>query len=401
LLSTCLLLLPPVAPLWILTVIVLCLIPLSLAACVVPLRALVVDKLPPSQRTMGFAMQSFFIGLGGIVAHTNAWPVSLLLSWQIGAIILLLFLVWTWFSVKEEPPVDLEESARTRERPPFKVNSTWTGAGALVGAIVGAAPSLLAEVALTASYPLVGALFGGIIGAVLGGPEISSALREMPRTMKQLAIVQLLTWAGFSCLWMFFARATAQQIYRVSDPQQPAFAHGLEFGHETLTWYSVACCALALVLPLAARFTSRRMVHSLALLIGGACLLATGYIHDQVLWQCTMIGVGLAWASTMAMPYAILSTALPVNRVGTYMGLFQLFVIVPEIFAALALQPIAVQFFDDDPVKLVMLGGALLLAAAVATQFVGEGPLLTPEYQSVAAEEGILPGSAPAEAPQA
>jgi maltose/moltooligosaccharide transporter len=140
------------------------------------------------------------------------------------------------------------------------------------------------------------------------------------------------------------------------------------------------------------------MVHSVALLIGGASLLATGYIQDRVLWQCTMIGVGLAWASAMALPYAILSTAVPANRMGVYMGLFHLFAVVPEIIAMLKLGPLVSRLFSDDPVKLVMLGGASLLAAAVATQFVGEGPLLTPEYQTVAAEEGLLTDSGPTSA---
>ena len=122
-----------------------------------------------------------------------------------------------------------------------------------------------------------------------------------------------------------------------------------------------------------AKKTSRKTVHSLALIAGGISLVATGFLKGpeaKILWQCTMIGVGFAWASILSMPYAMLSSALPAKRMGVYMGIFNFFIVIPEILAALCLEPVVKQVFGDDPVKVVMLGGASLLLAAVATQFV-------------------------------
>ena len=382
-----------------------------------PFRAFVADKLPPEQRTTGFVMQSFFIGIGAALANAlpsifermgvvgqaaNGVPLTVQYAFKLGAGVFLLAVLWTVFTSKETPPENLEEFARTRrDSRPFRLHPTYVSAGAMLGAVLGASRGALVESHLTLWHPLAGGVLGAAVGAVLSGPEISSALKEMPRTMKQLAVVQFFTWLGLFCMWMFFTLATAQQIFSATDPHQPGFDQGVAFGGQTFAWYSIVCFAVAFLLPVAARHTSRRMVHSVALLLGGASLLATGYIHDRLLWQCTMIGVGIAWASILSMPYAILSSSLPAGRFGVYMGIFNFFIVIPEILASLALQPIVKQLFSNDPVKVVMLGGASLLVAAVATQFVGEDPLMTPQYQTVADEEGILPSPCTPDAPPA
>jgi maltose/moltooligosaccharide transporter len=185
--------------------------------------------------------------------------------------------------------------------------------------------------------------------------------------MKQLAVVQFFTWLGLFCMWMFFSLATAQQIFHTTDAQSPAFDQGTAFGGRTFAWYSIVCFLVAFILPVMAKATSRKAVHSLALVAGGVSLLATGFIHDRMLWQCTMIGVGIAWASILAMPYAILSGALPAERMGVYMGIFNFFIVIPEILASIALEPIVKNIFGNDPVKVVMLGGASMLIAALMT----------------------------------
>src|SRR5205823_13507481 len=154
---------------------------------------------------------------------------------------------------------------------------------------------------------LAGAAIGAAIGTVLSGPHVSSALKEMPATMKQLAAVQFFSWLGLFCMWMFFGLATAQQLFNATDPKSPAFDQGTIFGGSTFKWYSIVCFFVALVLPQAAKLSSRKMVHGLALVAGGLSLLSTGFIHDKVLWQLTMVGVGIAWASILSMPYAMLS----------------------------------------------------------------------------------------------
>ena len=230
------------------------------------------------------------------------------------------------------------------------------------------------EGALTPWHPLVGGAIGAAVAAVFARPEVATALREMPRTMRQLAVVQFFTWLGLFCMWMFFGLATAQQVFGATDPRSPAFDRGTAFGGQAFAWYSIVCFAVAFVLPLLARAASRKRVHAWALAGGGGALLCTGFIRDPVLWQCTMIGVGIAWASILSLPYAMLAGALPAARMGVYMGIFNFFIVIPEILASLALEPVVKRLFDNDPVKVVMLGGASLLVAAVCVRWVDDPP---------------------------
>jgi maltose/moltooligosaccharide transporter len=217
---------------------------------------------------------------------------------------------------------------------------------------------------MTIWHVLAGGGIGGAIGTVLSGPHVGSAIKEMPATMKQLAVVQFFSWLGLFCMWMFFGLATAQQIFHTTDPKSPEFDAGTSFGGQTFAWYSIVCFLVAFVLPVVARLTSRKLVHALALVAGGIGLSSTGFIHDRILWQCTMVGVGIAWASILAMPYAMLSGALPADRMGVYMGIFNFFIVIPEILASIALEPIVRDLFGNDPVKVVMLGGVSMLLAA-------------------------------------
>jgi len=353
-----------------------------------PFRAFVADKLPDEQRTVGFVMQSFFIGIGAAVANAlpeilaylgvtgnapNGVPYSVLYAFKLGAAVFLVAVAWTVFSSKEYPPENLEKfRQQNRTRGGFKVRPSFPAVGLLFGALVGCARGALVEGHLTLWHVLAGAAIGGAIGAILSGPNVSSAIKEMPATMRQLAVVQFFTWLGLFCMWMFFGLATAQQIFHTTDPKSAEFDQGITFGGRTFAWYSIVCFVVAFVLPVLARATSRKWVHGLALLAGGIGLLSTGWIHDRVLWQCTMIGVGIAWASILAMPYAILSGALPAERMGVYMGLFNFFIVIPEILASVALEPIVKNVFDNDPVKVVMLGGASMLLAAAALVWVND-----------------------------
>ena len=346
-----------------------------------PFRAFVADKLPDGQRTMGFAMQSFFIGIGAAVANAlpeilghfgvagnaaNGVPLTVQYAFKLGAVVFLLAVLWTVFTTKEYPPENLEEFKRQRREHKafhFEPKFILTGAGA--GALLGVARGMLVEHHLTPWHIVAGAVIGGLIGVVLGGPHVATAIKEMPATMKQLAAVQFFTWLGLFCMWMFFGLATAQQIFHTTDAKSAAFDAGTTFGGRTFAWYSIVCFAVAFLLPVMAKTTSRKFVHALALTAGGASLLATGFIHDKLLWQLTMIGVGIAWASILAMPYAMLSGALPAARMGVYMGIFNFFIVIPEILASLALGPVVKNIFGNDPVKVVMLGGASMLVAAV------------------------------------
>ena len=359
-----------------------------------PFRAFVADKLPDHQRTLGFVMQGFFIGVGAAVANAlpsifehygvtgnaaNGVPLAVQYAFKLGAAAFFLAVLYTVVTTRELPPEDMAAFERhRRERAPFRLDRRYVGGGALIGGLFGVSRGLLVDHALGPWQPLGGAFLGAVVGAVLSGPEVSAALKDMPLTMKRLAVVQFFTWLGLFCMWMMFSLATAQQVFGTLDPHAPAFDQGTVFAGRTFALYSIVCFLVAFLLAPLANWIGRRQVHGLALLLGGGSLLATGFIHDRVLWQCTMIGVGIAWASILSMPYAMLSGALPAARMGVYMGIFNFFIVLPEILASLTLEPVVKQLFHNDPVKVVMLGGASMLIAAVSLVFVPSDPKAPP-----------------------
>ena len=318
-----------------------------------PFRAFVADKLNTSQRTAGYVMQSFFIGVGASFANalplflswmgvtgntTSGIPLSVKYSFQVGAAVFLLAILWTVFTTGEHPPEDMEAFERERR-----------------------------------ARRGVGALF----------QEIGSALRDMPVTMRQLAVVQIFTWLGLFCMWLFFVPATARHVFGASDPKSPLYTSGIEWGGFAFAFYSITCFLVALALPKIAAASSRKSVHAGALVCGGVALLSMYLIHDKYVLLLSMIGVGIAWASILSMPYAILSTALPPHRMGVYMGVFNFFIVIPEIIASLGFGPLIRLLFGRDnpnaPLYVVMLGGLSLLTAAACVAFVhdpGERELL-------------------------
>jgi maltose/moltooligosaccharide transporter len=312
-----------------------------------PFRAFVADKLNVSQRTAGFVMQSLFIGVGasfanalpfvlsklGVVGSTaSGIPLSVKYSFQVGAVVFLLAVLWTVFTTGEFPPEDMAAFERAKK-----------GRGGL-RALVG---------------------------------EVFTAIREMPATMRQLAVVQLFTWLGLFCMWLFFVPATARHVFGAVDPQSELYAKGMEWGGFAFAFYSITCFLVALVLPRIAAATSRKAAHAFALCCGGVGLLSVYLIHNQYLLLLSMVGVGIAWASILSMPYAILSTALPPNRMGVYMGVFNFFIVIPEIVASLGFGPLTRFLFGQNnpnaPLYTVMLGGVSMLAAAACVTFVRDG----------------------------
>jgi maltose/moltooligosaccharide transporter len=311
-----------------------------------PFRAFVADKLNTSQRTAGFVMQSLFIGIGasfanalpfllnrmGVSGNTaSGIPLSVKYSFQAGAVVFLVAVLWTVITTTELPPEDMEAfQQEKRER---------AGIGALLSEVLG-------------------------------------AIREMPKTMRQLAVVQLLTWLGLFCMWLFFVPATARHVFGAVDAQSALYARGMEWGGFAFAFYSITCFLVALVLPKIASSMGRKATHAFALTCGGVGLLSVFLIHNQYLLLLSMVGVGIAWASILSMPYAILSTALPANRMGVYMGVFNFFIVIPEIVASLGFGPLTRALFGQDnpsaPLYTVMLGGLCLLAAAVCVSFVDD-----------------------------
>jgi len=327
-----------------------------------PFRAFVADKLPARQRTSGFVMQSFFIGVGASLANAlpflfgaagvtgstaSGIPLTVYYSFQVGAAVFLLAVLWTVFTTTEHPPEDMAAFERARR--------DRSGPAALLG-------------------------------------EIGGAIREMPRTMKQLAVVQFFTWLGLFCMWMFFVPTVARHVFGAADPDSERYAQGIEWGGLTFAVYSVTCFAVAFALPRLAAATSRKATHALALACGGVGLLGVYAIHDRYLLLLTMVGVGIAWASILSMPFAILAGALPPHRMGVYMGVFNFFIVIPEILAALTFGPIIRSLFGesnpDASLYMVMIGGVSLLAAAALVMIVDDvGDRDVPEAAVIDADE--------------
>ena len=306
-----------------------------------PFRAFVADKLPPAQRGMGFAMQSFFIGVGAVVAGllpwilrnwfhvsseadgANALPTNVKISFYVGAVAFLTAVLWTVISSKEYPPDDMEAFRRAK--------AEKNGLGHLLR-------------------------------------EVLEALAHMPVAMQRLAIVQFFTWLGLFCMWLHFSNAVPV-IYGSSDPTSDLFKRGAEWAGVCYAVKDAVTFLAAFGLMAAARKSDRRLVHGICLVLGGLGLLAVGFIHGEdqrfLLLGALALG-GVAWASILSMPYAILSGALPAARMGVYMGIFNFFIVLPEILAALFFGDLVKTYLHGNLVWAVMAGGVCMFIAAAA-----------------------------------
>jgi maltose/moltooligosaccharide transporter len=299
-----------------------------------PFRAFVADKLPEEQRTLGFVMQSFFIGIGQTLANALPYlftalgivgvmatgiPLSVDYAFKIGAIVFLVAVVWTVVTTKEYPPENMEAFERMKREKK---------------------------------------------GVLAGVAEITSSLAEMPTTMKQLAVVQFFTWFALPCMWQFFGLAVARHVFDAPDERSARFAEGTEWGGLCFAGYNVVCFVVAFLLPPLVKATSRKAVHMIALVCGGLGLIAVYFITNKWMLFGSMAGVGIAWASILAMPYVMLSTAVPPSRMGVYMGVFNLFIVIPQIVMSLIVPHIFNNVLGADPRNVVVLGGISLLIAA-------------------------------------
>jgi maltose/moltooligosaccharide transporter len=305
-----------------------------------PFRAFVADKLPEEQRTLGFVMQSFFIGIGQTLANALPYlfsalgfvgvmasgiPLSVDYSFKIGAIVFLAAVLLTVVTTKEYPPEDMAAFERLRREKK---------------------------------------------GITAGFLEIASSLAEMPATMKQLAVVQFFTWFALPCMWQFFGIAIARHVFHAPDQTSHLFAEAVEWGGLCFGAYNVVCFLVAFFLPRLAAATSRKGVHMIALICGGVGLISVLFVSDKWWLFASMAGVGIAWASILSMPYVMLSTAVPPARMGVYMGVFNLFIVIPQIAMSLIVPKIFNTVLGADPRNAVVLGGISLLIAAVSVLIV-------------------------------
>jgi maltose/moltooligosaccharide transporter len=194
--------------------------------------------------------------------------------------------------------------------------------------------------------------------------EIFHDVLAMPPTMRRLAWVQIFTWLGFFCMWLYFGVAVARNIFG-GTPGTPAYEQGIAWAGNCFAMYSAVCFAVSFALPAVADRLGRRLTHGLCLLMGAIGLLSVGVIDDKYLLLLSMVGVGVAWASTLSMPYAILAGALPAGKTGIYMGIFNFFIVIPEILAALGFGTIMERLLTNESALVLLLGGDNRLAVVV------------------------------------
>ncbi|RMG29131.1 MAG: MFS transporter [Bacteroidetes bacterium] len=335
-------LMPNSTALW-MAVLMLWLMDASINISMEPFRAFVGDMLPNEQRTSGFAMQSFFIGVGAVVASalpymlTNWFgvsnvapeggiPDSVKWSFYIGGIAYFSAVMWTVLKTREYPPDDVEQ--------------------------------LRAENAAK-----------GILG---GLAESFKGIFQMPKTMLQLAVVQFFSWFALFAMWIYTTSGVTSHIYGTTDPSSALYNEGADWVGVCFAAYNGIAALAAFLLPVVARRSSRKITHLLALCCGGIGLISIYFISNPTHILLAMVGVGIAWASILSMPYAMLSSALPSDRMGYFMGVFNFFIVIPQIVAAGILGFLLHTFFDNSAIYALLIGGVSLILAGLLTLLVDD-----------------------------
>lgn len=321
--------------LW-MAVIMLWLMDASINISMEPFRAFVGDMLPNEQRTSGFAMQSFFIGLGAIIASalpyimTN-WlgisnvsegggiPDSVKWSFYIGGIAYFTAVMWTVFKTEEYPPDDIEK---------LKEENASKG------------------------------VFTGLKESFMG-------IFKMPKTMVQLAFVQFFSWFSLFAMWIYTTSAVTSHVYATSETSSALYNEGADWVGICFAVYNGVAALVAFLLPIVAGKISRRITHLIALFCGGIGLVSIFFISDPNLLLFSMVGVGIAWASILSMPYAMLSSILPSDKMGYYMGVFNFFIVIPQIVAAGILGFMLKTFFGNVSIYALVIGGVSMMLAGI------------------------------------
>ncbi|MEM9805922.1 MAG: MFS transporter [Cyanobacteria bacterium P01_D01_bin.56] len=338
--AAALIFMPRVSELW-MAAILLWVLDASANISMEPYRAFVGDLLPKEQRTQGFAAQSLMIGLGAVFASGMPWilnhffqvgsgsnahsiPRNIEISFYIGASLFLITILWTVFTTDERPPKDFQAFEEMQEKK------------------------------------------GGIDGSFR---QTLKVVQEIPPTMRRLAYVQLSTWLGIFCFFLYFPPAVAHNIFGAVDQTSELYNAGIEWSGLCFALFNVTCAGMSLAIPVLSKKLGQQTLHSFCLVIGGVSLLSTGAIQNQYWLLPTMIGFGISWASILSIPYSMLTSAIPVGQKGIYMGIFNISIVIPEILVSLCFGWIMKYWLHDNRITAVGIGGVfLLLAAALMAQ---------------------------------
>ena len=373
-----------------------------------PFRAFVGDNLAEKQRTLGFAMQSFFIGLGAVVGSalpyvfTNWFgientaaegivPPSVKWSFYVGGVVFLLAVLWTVFKSKEYSPEELEafenkkDTHKTEtiseegctEKRQFNIGLILTIIGLILSYFVHDINTTSKNSHKELYILSIGVLVAGVLFALVsqlrknkvrnGFTIIVTDLLNMPKTMKQLAWVQFFSWFALFAMWIYTTKAVTGHVFGTSDTTSKVYNDAADWVSVMFTVYNGVAAAVAFLLPVLARRTSNKFTHMLALIAGGLGLISVYFLSDKVGLLLAMIGVGIAWASILSIPYAMLSGSLPSSKMGYYMGVFNFFIVIPQIVAGTILGFLVNTLFNDEPIYALIIGGISMILAGLLT----------------------------------
>lgn len=382
-----------------------------------PFRAFVGDNLNENQRTKGFAMQSFFIGIGAYVASKlpliltylgvantapeGIIPDSVKYSFYIGGAAFLIAVLWTVFRSKEYTPEQMKvfeaQEAKTNNFVKTERPESWFIANGTSHITKGSITLFLGVVTTYGIYHFqlkkdlyvltIGLItLGGVLLIISGLLQKSKHYKNgfvnivndfqfMPKIMKQLAWVQFFSWFALFSMWIYTTSAVTEHIYNTKDTASLAYNTGANQVGEMFANYNIIAAAFAFLLPLLAKKTSRKFTHFLALVAGGIGLMSIYFISNPspftIEWL-PMIGVGIAWASILSVPYAMLSGALPASKMGYYMGVFNFFIVIPQLVAASILGFLVSHFFNNQPIYALVIGGVSMILAGLLSLTVND-----------------------------
>lgn len=358
-----------------------------------PFRAFVGDQLPPSQRPLGYAMQSVFIGVGAVVASflpyllTQAGvantapagqiPDSVKYAFYAGAVVLLGAMLWTILSTREYPPEQLQSfadadaggHASVDPAGAWRIGALLLLLGVVLIAVIRGFALEKELYLLAAGLVVFGALFVWLSRTRSHGAlqQIMLDLYGMPRPMRRLNWVQFFSWFAMFAMWINTTPAVAARFFGSSDTTSPAYNDGANWAGVLMGTYNGVGVLAAIAIPLLVRVIGLRWSHLLNLWLGGLGLLSFLVVRDAHWLVASMVGVGFAWASILSLPYAMLSDNLPAAKMGIYMGIFNFFIVIPQLLAASVLGVLLKVFFHGEPIWALALGGISLLVAGLCT----------------------------------
>ena len=344
--SICLFLMPQSGALW-MAAGLLWILDASINISMEPFRAFVADMLPERQRTLGFAMQSAFICAGSVIASKlPKWlnefagisnlsspdqpiPLTIHYAFSVGAVVFFLAVLWTVLTTREYPPEPSETQSHGAAQGVSSTSSGWN--------------------------------------------DFLNAFFEMPTRMKQLAVVQFFTWMGLFCMFIYLGPALGRDLMGAPSTDSPLYQQGVDLQNDCNATYSMTAFIASIGFLFITKWCSSKWIHFIALALGGLGLMSVGWVSSESAWilkYISFVGVGIAWASILSMPYAMLSSVIPASRNGIYMGIFNLFIVIPEILFAIGVSKLMESVPSITRLQVVVFGGVCLMIASVATLLV-------------------------------